>query len=224
VNLLIGNVAKKSTKEVIEQLKFNGALGDNNSFINQAAEKLTKYDEYKDEFKFDGETKYQMFINNTESFAKGGFAAGAALANMFMAPYDLLVGKGDIHEKPNIIQKVQDDGLLGCALEGASVLTGSIGEVIGGGLGAVSGALSVGTLHSGNDKLSIQHSAIGGALTGMHIGGKSLSYITGCGSAIALNAFRIPSIVIKYSISGIMGFAGSVIGAGMGAMKYLINK
>jgi hypothetical protein len=210
-----------TSSAVITSATLNGAFGQVHHTMDGAAKRLKNA---KDEFKLNGDgydTKWHKFTNTTKTFAGASACVGVAAATGLMIGPDFITGRGNVRpegEKSNWF----DEGLLGnSAIYGTAVSTGLI-ELGGAALGGA-GAVLLMPLKAGTKQSASEHFD-NGANFGDAAAAKVSAHVIGGAAGLALDAVRLPSIIVKATSGAVFGALGGTVGLLAGGVRAMVNK
>lgn len=208
-------VGPQAAKAVLKIAQIEGALGRGHKNMDRAVARLIA----NDGFELKGKTRAKKFTNTFKAFSTGGACAGAALGTGIMAVPDLITGRGRIRkefERSHFI----DTGVLGNMGYGITALSSTVVE----GVCAGTGALMAFNPASAASKKSFPQVLKSYAKGGQKVGGQSTALVLGAGIGLGLSAIRLPSLIFKYALAGIIAIPSAVVGFLGGSIRAIINK
>lgn len=160
-----------------------------------------------------GTSRGEIFKNVFFNTAQRGATFGAQLGEIAMTAPDYVTGTGSQRQKNHLegAEQFKDEGIAGNIIKRGGAGVSGLAEVIGDGIGGLLGILTIPLNAAAGNKNHDAH-----VKTATDTGGKAAGYtaaalIAGCGGAAATLS-RIPSVLVKGSLVGVGGLAGSLVG------------
>lgn len=198
---------------------------DNRAAHSRIDKSMQRLGDAKSEFPLGGETAWGTFCQDVSSFSQASFSVGAGLTTGVMALPDALLGRGRKDKDGDSVQAL-NEGLVGFVAKGANFVATGISEGVASGAGYVAAFVpALPTMAASKpegasaDDFGIQageHGTTGSNFTGDGVG-RNVGGALGTGAAITMNALRLPSLAVKYTVSGCFAVGGAVVGMLFGA-------
>lgn len=221
-NPQIDLVSLSSSKNVLESATFNGTIGSLSNIFDNAAEALLEHKQHKDLFSLETECRAKKFTRTCDVFMRGGACAGSLIADVLMAPYDFLMGRGQtVPENGAIKQQIKAEGLIGLTSLATTTGVSFYAEASSMGLGAMMGAITSPMAYA------IDISPKEWILNASKGCGKLIGTLTcaavGFTLGLTLDALRLISLAVKLSISSVFAMCGGIIGFLGGCIRAAFN-
>lgn len=210
----------KTSSAVITSATLNGAYGQAHHVADDASLRLFQ----KDGYKLNGEgyeSRWDKFKNTTKTFAQASGSLGMGIGTVAMFVPDVITGRGTVRpegERANFM----DEGVLGNGTRFGTALVTGTAEVVGAGVGGAA-ALVTYPAKAASGKSSAEWFE-GGAAGGAMAAGKGSAHAVGTPVGIALDAVRVPSLAVKYTLAGACAVVGGTIGVLAGTVRAIINR
>lgn len=217
---------------------FNDALNGAHRQVEETALGLFK----KDNFTLKGPayaTRWGKFSNTVKTFTQASGAVGAGLSSAVLLPADLVTGQSGesfltskksstsdepVPTKPPLsgFRKFLNEGIAGFAVKiptgVASVGVGETIKLVGTTVGIVTSP--AGWALNGDPKTHVKVSGE----AAYKYAGKEAAYLTGSVGGLALTLARLPSLIVKQTVTGACALTGGIIGVLAGAIRAAANK
>lgn len=215
-------VSFSSSKNVLESATFNGTFGLLSDIFDNAAGTLLEHAQHKDLFSLEAECRAKRFTRTCDVFTRGAACAGSLVADVLMAPYDFLMGRGQtVPEKATLKQHIKAEGIIGLASMATTTGVSFYAEASSMGAGAIVGAISSPLAYpmQTSPKEWILNTSKG---LGKLIGTLTCAAV-GFTLGLALDALRFASLAVKLSISSVFAICGGIIGFFGGCIRAAFN-
>lgn len=210
------------TEAVMSFSTLNGYLGKAGDKVDEIGFVMTHKEERDTRFDLEAQSSQEAFSKTVGIFTKASASVAALAADTLMLPYDILVGRGRQRpEEQTLWGSIIDKGFLGIGLKLATSTVGSISDMGGCAAGAAIGVIDMPALMTTKKRATdwiADHAITGGKMIG-----STVSILLGFTCGVALDAFRLASLAVKYSFIFIATLLGGLIGIGAGIVRAILH-